>query len=160
MGPKCRAAIAAGTDPMRMTLYGEIYLHLVSMDETVYMQPSQPCTPVDLIGRECHLKHSLCQLLRSEQCHALGIDISSQQEIHQLRYNVLGHCLSRLGHHGEARIAFEQQIDYFEIKHSVTCERCEESIRGSRFVCYSCKDVDLCQSCVKCYSSDAPKTVI
>ena len=108
-GQSVELLIAAGADPMRMTLYGETYLHLASMDETLYMQLSQPCTPVDLIGRERYLKHSLCQPLRSKQCHALGINISNQQEIHQLRYNVLGHCLLRLGHHGEARIALSSR---------------------------------------------------
>ena len=65
-GQDVELLISAGADPMRMTLYGETYLHLASVDETLYIQLSQLCTPVDLIGRERHLKHSLCQLLRSE----------------------------------------------------------------------------------------------
>jgi len=79
----------------------------------------------------------------------------------RLDYHHLGHCLLRLTDIDEARTSFEQQIknvfSKHEPRHNNLCHRCRgEEIVGSRFVCYSCADIDLCSAHMSQYNSKPP----
>jgi hypothetical protein len=67
-------------------------------------------------------------------------------------YHELGHCLMYLQEPVEASTAYEQQIRPslvgWDVSHNVVCDGCEKvPIRGIRYVCTTCPDVDLCGNC-------------
>src|SRR5262249_35660282 len=64
-------------------------------------------------------------------------------------YHKLGHCLMYLQEPGEALTAYEQQILNpsidSDVSHNVVCDNCQKDpIRGIRYVCTTCPNVDLC----------------
>ena len=76
----------------------------------------------------------------------------SRKHGRRVEFHYLGHCLLQLNEVEEARTSFEQQIlDPFakhEPEHNILCASCkaQNNIRGSRFVCFTCADMDLCQT--------------
>ena len=67
-------------------------------------------------------------------------------------YYELGQCLKYLEKSGDARTAFEQQVGAIageeENRHKVICNLCQAyGFGGTRYVCLTCPEVDLCSQC-------------
>ena len=67
-------------------------------------------------------------------------------------YYELGHCLMYLQEPAEALTAYERQIFDLsydsDMTHKVVCDICDQNpIRGIRYVCTTCPEVDLCSNC-------------
>lgn len=76
-------------------------------------------------------------------------------------YHELGHCLMYLGEQSEALTAFRQQMTVdsngLEVTQDSICDGCEEDpIRGYRYVCKTCPDVDLC---ILCWNNSTSNTL-
>jgi hypothetical protein len=68
----------------------------------------------------------------------------------------LGHCLIYIHDFGEARQAFRQQVhSVVATVHNASCSLCplHNKIRGERYVCQTCPDVNLCSRCMKKYNT-------
>ncbi len=71
----------------------------------------------------------------------------------------LGHCLVLLQDFDEAYTACRQGLKvrleggHVVVHHHATCDLCpnRREIKGSRFVCKTCPDMDLCESCMADY---------
>jgi hypothetical protein len=72
----------------------------------------------------------------------------------------LGRCLVFLQQFGKAHCAFRQQVLRYtedgDPVHNVRCNLCDEkpNIIGTRFVCMTCADVDLCATCMQKYPDE------
>ena len=80
----------------------------------------------------------------------------------KIAYHYLGHCLLMLGDTEEATTSFEQQIidgtSKYLPEHNILCHSCGQigNINGSRFICYACADIDLCERHMEQYHSRSP----
>ncbi len=87
----------------------------------------------------------------------LAQNLLDTEQVLGLGYHDLGHCLMFQGHLEDARVAFEQQVLEVSsdgpIIHNVTCNghRNEFGLKGTRFVCKTCPDIDLCSICIAQY---------
>ena len=98
------------------------------------------------------LAESICNLSESL--------LESDQKNASPGFHELGHCLMFLQESEDACIAFQQHILKVDEDgnpvHGVVCNLCDSStdIKGTRFVCKSCPDQDLCEFCVQNYEHD------
>ncbi|KAF7510178.1 hypothetical protein GJ744_007077 [Endocarpon pusillum] len=75
-------------------------------------------------------------------------------------FYALGQCLKFMGLIDEAKFAFQQQIlmvdDCGLASHNVCCDICLSiPIKGIRWVCQICPDMDMCEACVKLSSLES-----
>ena len=70
--------------------------------------------------------------------------------------NMLGKCFLFLGDLDSPATAFELGIlSSSPLRHDAICDACKSKggIVGTRYVCFSCADTDLCEGCYKKYTS-------
>lgn len=85
--------------------------------------------------------------------HLLTQRIISAPRENDHHLNQLGHLLLRLNKVDDACVAYELIIRVTEpVQHHVTCDSCNyERVKGKRFVCKTCSDMDLCNECMVKY---------
>lgn len=142
------ALVRHGANPQLFDLYGQTCLDWASQDKDLFRR---------LGGQKTYRRtsHAIEKRLLMEAVKKLVTTLSrnsDRQDGRRINYHYLGHCLLRLADVEEARTSFEQQIKKVfskdEPQHNILCHGCEgdEDIIGSRFVCHTCADVDLCSS--------------
>lgn len=95
----------------------------------------------------------------------------------EFQYRLLGHCLLLLGKEFLALTAFQVAVNrnnqgvkssppWFmgirKLTHNATCDNClpRQRIRGDRFPCRICFDLDLCESCMESYKLGKSKKTV
>jgi hypothetical protein len=94
------------------------------------------------------LRRSICQLSK-------GLLETKRRRMRPGFYE-LGHCLIFLQQFDDACFSFQQEIAKLNEEgspiHEVRCNICNESdLIGSRFVCKTCSEVDMCAPCMQKY---------
>ena len=96
---------------------------------------------------QVRLRKTLMKLVR--QC---------QQEEQSGPFYLLGHILLFLDNLTAACIAFERNLSEKQnnLIHQAYCNRCDSTsnIKGYRYVCMSCTDINLCEACFKQFHND------
>jgi hypothetical protein len=115
------------------------------------------------LGRKLNDKTPLGKQVRLNDTIASLVDKLSHANLANIEEAIDFDCLGRallfsqeFHDDTQAAICFEQGVyltDSGETKHIAACENCgsEIQILGSRFVCRSCEDSDLCNSCYDLY---------
>lgn len=93
----------------------------------------------------------------SSQCLAETIRKLLRPKCEDVSYYELGFLLLHGGHESDALVAFEHEISPTQqdtgIVHEALCNRCiDGNIRGLRYVCRTCANVDLCEQCFDKYN--------
>lgn len=153
-----KALIDKGADPKQLDLYGQTCLDWALPDKDLFHEFNGP--------RRYHAtdqatqRHSLHQSVR-DLVSELSLD-PRRRGGRRIDYHYLGHCLLRLSDLEEASTAFEQLImnvpaqDELPV-HNIVCHQCGgDDVKGSRFVCYTCADIDLCAVHMETYGSNPP----
>jgi ankyrin repeat protein len=77
----------------------------------------------------------------------------------EIRLDGLGRLLLRAGHDVDAVVPFERDILTVRqgriAVHKGHCDICSNTVRGTRFVCRTCPDIDLCEKCYNEYERGA-----
>lgn len=140
--------LSRGADAHIPDCYGKTSFDLIEQNPALHESVGRLlAAPPDALSelRTSHISGSIwvwaTRLLESDGCNP-NLQI----------YHLLGHCLMFLGQSNEALVAYEQQIlprsGDAELTHNVICDNCfKETISGTRSVCTTCSDVDLCQDC-------------
>ena len=149
------ALIRHGANPQLFDLYGQTCLDWALQDHNLprRLGGQKSYRPTSLLVQKRLLKEAVRNLATTL------LQNSDSQRGHRIDYHYLGHCLLRLQDVEEARTSFEQQIKNFfskhEPRHNILCHLCDDII-GSRFVCKTCADIDLCSTHMKAYKSKSP----
>ena len=151
------ALVRHGANPQTFDLYGQTCLDWAFQDKDLFRRlgGQKSYRPTSYVTQRRHLEETVRKLLITL------LQSSERQDGRRINYHYLGHCLLRLKDVEEARTSFEQQIknvfSKHEPRHNILCHRCEgEDITGSRFVCHTCADVDICNSHMSQYESKSP----
>jgi ankyrin repeat protein len=139
-----------GANALLIDCYGRSGLDWASEDEPLFtkMTIQQPEYAVTSLSEQCQVLRESVRFLLRTLMHSSGID----------GFHDLGHCLLFLQDLDNASKAFEQQIitspKQGVITHDVSCNFCfSPNIRGMRYICRTCPDIDLCSSCMETYEN-------
>lgn len=149
------ALIRHGANPQLFDLYGQTCLDWALHDKNLFRRLGGQKTyrPTSLAIQKRLLKEAVRKLVTTL------LQDSDRQDGCRIDYHYLGHCLLRLHDVEEERTSFEQQIknvfSKHEPKHNILCQKCVDII-GSRFVCHTCAEIDLCSSHMSQYESESP----
>lgn len=144
-GPGIDALMSNNADPWLPDLYGRSCIYWAHKDSNLMRRLGGhrlKYKPTLNASHQLHLWKSIQDRIAALQKE------SDRRGGRNQNYHYLGHCLLRVGDVEEARTSFEQQItnvfSKHEPKHNIICGRCDNDIVGSRFICYTCADIDLC----------------
>ena len=150
--------IEAGADPRCVDVYGQSCLDLAWPFENLFSRLRQDraiYSPTSTSSQYHQLTASVRSLIfvivQSIECHDES-NVSTS-------YSRLGRCLLQLRDLEEARTVFEYRTreTHLGLTHSAQCDSCKESyISGSRFVCWACRNIDLCSDCMAKYPTETP----
>lgn len=150
--------IENGADPRQLDLYGQTCLDWAHADKSFFRKLGGPriYRGTGQITESGSLKRSIGNMVL--KLRTMNPDRRGGRKID---YHYLGHCLLRLKEYEEATTSFEQQIkdtnSRHEPKHNISCHICgSEEIKGVRFVCYTCADIDLCAEHMGTYDQRPP----
>lgn len=147
--------LSGGADPLLLDAYGRSCLDWALNDEAMLelLRPyCEGAQPTDQATTAKILRISILEIAR--RC------LSSSEDVTCVDYNHLGHCLLFIGDGEEAYTAFERSIINMpwriEPIHSVICDVCNanDRIKGTRFVCMTCADMDLCAQCMNKHNQE------
>ena len=152
--PAIDALIAANADPHMLDLYGRSCLDLAYPDGKLLKKLGGELAtyiPTDAMVKERRIREGIIEILRSFYTlwwRRNSDDIKLPVNI----FCTLGHCLLLIGEPADARTCFENDSG------NIFCDGCpgDRRVRGKRFVCVSCTDTDLCESCMSLQKSQAP----
>ena len=153
--PGIDALIPHGANPQPFDLYGQTCLGRALQDHDLLRRlgGQKSYRPTSLFFQKTLLKEAVRKLATTL------LQNSDRQGGRKIDYHYLGHCLLRLQDFEEARTSFEQQIKNVfakhEPRHNILCHLCDDII-GSRFVCRTCADIDLCSTHMRVYKSKSP----
>ena len=149
------ALIRHGANPQLFDLYGQTCLDWALQDHDLLRRlgGQKSYRPTSLFSQKRLLKETVRKLATTL------LQNSDRQGGRKIDYHYLGHCLLRLQDFEEARTSFEQQIKNIfskdEPRHNILCHLCDD-IFGSRYVCRTCADIDLCSTHMRAYKSKSP----
>ena len=143
--------LSHGANPLLLDIYGRscldwVSLHPPTFDSMISLSKNsharEPSTDMKILVES---------IVRLADC----LNLSENRVF----FHHLGHCLLLVGDISNAEIAFEQYIYDHDTDgkplHALICSDCnaEGGIKGDRFVCRSCPNMDLCSSCMEHYVS-------
>ena len=149
------ALIRHGANPQLFDLYGQTCLDWAFQDHDLLRRlgGQKSYRPTSLLVQKRLLKETVRNLATTL------LQNSDRQRGRRIDYHYLGHCLLKLQDVEEARTSFEQQIknvfSKHEPRHNILCHLCDDIV-GSRFVCKTCADIDLCSTHMRAYKSKSP----
>jgi ankyrin repeat protein len=142
--------LAHGANALLIDCYGRSSLDWASEHELLFtkMTIQQPEHAVTSLSEQYRVLRESVRFLSRTLMHSSGIDV----------FYELGYCLLFLQDLDNASKAFEQQIitspKQGVVTHNVSCDFCfSPNIRGMRYICRTCPDIDLCSSCMETYEN-------
>lgn len=145
--PAADVLIAANADPNLLDMSGRSCLDLAYPDGKWFNRLGgelDTYVPTDAMVKERRIREGIVDILRSFY--------TVQPETTPWLLGPLGYCLLLIGEPADARTCFENQPG------TIWCDGCpgDQRVRGKRFVCGSCADKDLCETCMNLQKSQAP----
>lgn len=153
--PVIQCLLAAGADPQLVDNYGRSCLDWASSNQTIFnLLMCEGYQPPDHIVASESLHKTIVDILDK-------IQTLSTEEIPKYRIDQLGRCLLLINDADEASVAFEAILSLpacgGEPVHYAVCNMCntENYIVGNRYLCRTCAEVDLCESCMRGHQAKA-----
>ena len=155
--PAIDALIALNADPHLLDIFGRSCLDLAYPDENLLNKLGGKLAtyvPTNAVVKERCIREAIIDILRSFYTiwWCSNSDDVMQQMQPMWRLNTLGHCLLLIGERADARTCFENSPSI------IICDGCTVAgtLEGRRFVCGSCADTDLCETCMDLQKSQTP----
>ena len=147
-----------GANPLLRDSYGRCAIEWAACDPSLQGKidfGEHEIGPSSLGQQQSTLRTTICACIEGSLA---SIDVKSRTSRHS--YNRLGHYLLAFIDEDEALTAFLHAVfrnsSAQQPSHSVICNICDDDdfcIQGTRYICCSCVDTDLCALCMEKYNS-------